>query len=274
MATYKQYAIKNIKGNPVAYHCRIDLPNGDKRMWWEDPDGTKGLKGSKRTTSLPFYGTHLLPKWAGKTLVLVEGEKATDALLSRRIAALGTVCGAHTIPTNDILAMLYYRNIIFFPDNDKQGYNHFVKIANKLKGKIFPRIFQWKGEKGADAADWLKVTKPKDVFKVLRRAPLCNPPKIKDKRPSQHTVVPIGNINVRMDDVVSKVVDLHPKGNGVSVAPCPFHNETNPSFTIFLETNKAYCFGCGIFISNPVDFVMQYYNLPYKNAIERLQNGT
>ena len=171
MATYKQYAIKNIKGNPVAYHCRIDLPNGDKRMWWEDPDGTKGLKGSKRTTSLPFYGTHLLPKWAGKTLVLVEGEKATDALLSRRIASLGTVCGAHTIPTDDVLAMLYYRDIIFFPDNDKQGYNHFVKIANKLKGKIFPRMYQWKGEKEQTLLIGSKSLNRKPFLKLLGEPP-------------------------------------------------------------------------------------------------------
>ncbi|MEM2175251.1 MAG: CHC2 zinc finger domain-containing protein [Candidatus Micrarchaeia archaeon] len=27
---------------------------------------------------------------------------------------------------------------------------------------------------------------------------------------------------------------------------CPFHDDTNPSFTIFPETDTFYCFGCGV----------------------------
>jgi DNA primase len=38
--------------------------------------------------------------------------------------------------------------------------------------------------------------------------------------------------------------ELIRRGNKI-VALCPFHNEDTPSFTIFTDTNKWYCFGCG-----------------------------
>ena len=40
-------------GNVVAFHVRQDLPSG-KRMWWEQPGGTRGL-GGRSTSSLPLY---------------------------------------------------------------------------------------------------------------------------------------------------------------------------------------------------------------------------
>jgi len=36
----------------------------------------------------------------------------------------------------------------------------------------------------------------------------------------------------------------HHGGERVSIN-CPFHEETKPSFMIYLEQNNAYCFGCG-----------------------------
>lgn len=34
------------------------------------------------------------------------------------------------------------------------------------------------------------------------------------------------------------------RGNRAKII-CPFHHETEPSFTVYLESNNAYCFGCG-----------------------------
>ena len=270
----KEWSIKNIKGEVTAYHCRTDGKNG-KNIWWEDSDRTKGLKGNKKTTTLPLYGTHLLPKqWVGTPIVLVEGEKAADALLQWGTPTLGTVCGAHTIPADDILSVLHYREVIFFPDNDKQGYKHFVRIANRLKNKIYPKIFQWKGFKGADAVEWLQYVRPKNPYKTLQRSPTWYPPEIKQKHHYQEKYIPEDNMNINLENVVSRVIHLERGSSGTMRGPCPFHEDNDPSFIIYLQKNNAYCFGCNTYISGPVQFVMKYYNLPYKNAIERLQNGT
>ncbi|MFW5730191.1 MAG: CHC2 zinc finger domain-containing protein, partial [Desulfonatronovibrionaceae bacterium] len=43
-------------------------------------------------------------------------------------------------------------------------------------------------------------------------------------------------------DIVSRYVDLKPAGDRWS-APCPFHQETKPSFTVSPDKGFYYCFG-------------------------------
>jgi len=52
-----------------------------------------------------------------------------------------------------------------------------------------------------------------------------------------------------MNDIVSVVqsygIELRKIGK-VYQGLCPFHKDTEPSFTVYPETNTFYCFGCGI----------------------------
>ena len=44
-------------------------------------------------------------------------------------------------------------------------------------------------------------------------------------------------------DMARRYVELRPAGSRL-VAPCPFHQETKPSFSINEEQGTFYCFGC------------------------------
>ncbi len=71
-----RYEIRDAAGDLVAVHCRVDNRDG-KQMWWEQPDGTKGL-GGLPLADLPLYGIERLD---GRSIVVVcEGEKAAAAL--------------------------------------------------------------------------------------------------------------------------------------------------------------------------------------------------
>ena len=48
---------------------------------------------------------------------------------------------------------------------------------------------------------------------------------------------------LRLSDIVRRYVDLRPAGARL-VAPCPFHQETKPSFSVNDEQGVFYCFGC------------------------------
>ena len=52
---------------------------------------------------------------------------------------------------------------------------------------------------------------------------------------------------------------------------CPIHNEKTASFTVYPDTNTFYCFGCGV-SGSLIDFVMLYFNLNFKEAIQRIDN--
>lgn len=47
---------------------------------------------------------------------------------------------------------------------------------------------------------------------------------------------------------------------------CQFHNECTPSFGVTDSKNLMYCFGCGV-CGNPLDYLKQYENLSFKDAI-------
>jgi len=54
----------------VAVHVRRDLPEGGKDVWWERPDGSRGLGGG-RVEDLPLYGLDVLAERApGSPIVL------------------------------------------------------------------------------------------------------------------------------------------------------------------------------------------------------------
>src|SRR5215208_729435 len=74
------YHVRNDEGHPVASHHRMDHSDGSKQMWWELPDGSKGLNGTP-LADLPLYGSEQVDDcYEDELIVVVEGEKARDAL--------------------------------------------------------------------------------------------------------------------------------------------------------------------------------------------------
>jgi 5S rRNA maturation endonuclease (ribonuclease M5)/energy-coupling factor transporter ATP-binding protein EcfA2 len=148
-----RYEIRDPDGTLVAVHVRIDTPDG-KKMWWER-DGRKGL-GGLRPANLPLYGVHRLGD--AREVIVVEGEKAADALLALGLPALGTVCGASATPSEDALRPLVDRVVFLWPDGDEPGRRHMQRIAERLHalGCADVRMIEWREvpEKG-DAADYV-----------------------------------------------------------------------------------------------------------------------
>src|SRR5262249_20346426 len=125
-------------------------------MWWAR-DGRKGLAGLL-TKKLPLYGAQNLPGLTpGTTVVLVEGEKACQALLDAGTTAVGTVTGAAGCPSDEVLGVLSGFDVILWVDADKAGRAHMKRIATRLSVLgIAARIMDpWpEATDGRDAADW------------------------------------------------------------------------------------------------------------------------
>jgi len=76
----------------------------------------------------------------------------------------------------------------------------------------------------------------------------------------------LGKINIL--DIVSQYVQLRKTGRNF-VGLCPFHKEKTPSFTVSIEKQIYYCFGCNEG-GNAINFLMKYDNLTFQEAIENL----
>ncbi|HEY3275757.1 MAG TPA: DNA primase [Syntrophorhabdaceae bacterium] len=69
-------------------------------------------------------------------------------------------------------------------------------------------------------------------------------------------------------DVVSNYVKLRKAGKDY-LGLCPFHKEKTPSFSVSVEKQIYYCFGCHEG-GNALNFIMKYENLGFQDALESL----
>ena len=74
------------------------------------------------------------------------------------------------------------------------------------------------------------------------------------------------------DAVEAAGVVLHGKGR-VRQGVCPFHQEQEGSFTVYADTEKFHCFGCGA-RGDVLDFVGRMEGLTLPEAIRRLDDGS
>ena len=74
------------------------------------------------------------------------------------------------------------------------------------------------------------------------------------------------------DAVEAAGVVLHGKGR-VRQGVCPFHQEAEGSFTVYADSERFYCFGCGAG-GDVLDFVGRMEGLTLPEAIRRLDDGT
>jgi len=167
-----RYEIRDVGSKVLAVHARedferLDLETGewiaDKAMWWEMPNGGRGLGGIS-LAKLPLFGAERFRKLTAaldmRIAVLVEGEKKCDVGLWQRgiNAAFGTVTGSGGTPSDESLSILLaFEIVVLWPDADDVGRAHMAAIGKALRrlGHKNVRIIDWPDAppKG-DAADF------------------------------------------------------------------------------------------------------------------------
>jgi len=145
------YELRDRSGVLVAFHDRYEKPDGTKTFGFRRADGARGL-GGLPTTELPLY---LIDRLEASFVVIVEGEKAAEALVAIDIPAVGTVTGASSTPGHGVLAELTGIRIYLWPDTDTVGRDHMARIGAAL-GEIAVevRTIDWPGSpEHGDAAE-------------------------------------------------------------------------------------------------------------------------
>lgn len=206
-----RWLIATIDGEPIE-HVRDDFDDGSKKMRWER-GGKNGLRGL-RVADLPLYGADEIS--TAKGVIIVEGEQARDALqpIAREIglAVVGTVTGAKTRPSDDVLATLPDVPLFVWPDSDDDGEPHMAGIAAALvaMGRLERDIkrIAWdlaRPGAGDDAADFVQALgTTEDLAELLVSAPPIGAP-VRDAPPNLIVLPTRGNklpktVNVNTPD--------------------------------------------------------------------------
>src|SRR6056297_1645347 len=103
---------------------------------------------------------------------------------------------------------------------------------------------------------------------MLYRRPLEN--RQKERNMASFDSRTIEEIKARLDlvELVSRYVELKPVGDRW-VAPCPFHQETKPSFSVNPSQGFFYCFGCQA-SGDIIDFYKDINGMDFPEAVEQL----
>jgi hypothetical protein len=73
-----------------------------------------------------------------------------------------------------------------------------------------------------------------------------------------------------IEELARSKLELRQAGRNF-VSLCPLHNEKTPSFYIYPETNRFYCFGCQE-KGDVINLTMALYGIEFISAVEMLQN--
>jgi len=71
-------------------------------------------------------------------------------------------------------------------------------------------------------------------------------------------------------EIIARHVELKPSGSNM-MGLCPFHHEKTPSFSVSVDKQMYYCFGCGKG-GNAFRFLMEHDGYPFPEAVELLAN--
>lgn len=183
-----RYPIHDANAVLVAYHVRYDRSDGSKAFVWLHPDGRRSHNGEIKPASL-LYGLELLAERAGKSVVLVEGERCADAARKSGVLAVATVCGAQSTPTREVLSHLSGRRVLTWPDNDPEGHRHMNACARTLSELgCEVRAVDWPDAPAkGDVADYLNIHSREQLGELLRAAQPWEPKPMPAEEPPEPT---------------------------------------------------------------------------------------
>ena len=117
---FTEWLIRDFDGHVVARHVRKDPTAGAKTYFWKQPDGSSGLNGAHPSAML--YGAELVGRYPEAKVLIVEGEKARDAVQSVLGAGwwivVANVCGAPNSFGDAVADRLRGRSTTLWADAD------------------------------------------------------------------------------------------------------------------------------------------------------------
>lgn len=160
------YTYRDKHGRKIAEVSRFRLSNG-KKTFLPFTNGKAGMPSPR-----PLYGLEL---WhASEAVVIVEGEKCADALVSIGVDATSLMGGANTSLEKTDLTPLAGKTVVLWPDHDAPGASLMDKLAEPLAAlgcavrRLSPPAAKPDGWDAADA-----VAEGFDVIGFLKAAPVA-----------------------------------------------------------------------------------------------------
>lgn len=145
-----------------------------------------------------------------------------------------------------------------------------TKALNNVYMLETDKFSEWFGEeviKTFMMPDLIKMEK--ELFRLNSFQYLLNPKQKNNERHNFKEKIEIAK-QYPIATLSGNTLDIRKAGQNF-IASCPFHQEKTPSFYIYPETNRFYCFGCQI-KGDVINLTMLLHGINFKEAVAKLQN--
>jgi DNA primase len=224
-----------------------------------------------------LYGWERVVSKPGE-LIICEGEFDRLVLESRGFAAVTSTGGALTFRYEWAEALRNIPTIYMCFDNDEAG-----RLGSECVSRLIPharlvRLPEEVGE-GGDVTDFfVRLGKTREEFLSLLEAARPLPEERRGTKPAampmqagaaRNDGVERLKRSVAIEDLIARYVELYTSGGNYR-ARCPFHEDRNPSFVVYPQTQTFYCFGCREH-GDVLSFLMRQERLVFPEALNLLR---
>jgi DNA primase len=212
-------------------------------------------------------------------IIICEGEFDRLVLESQGFAAVTSTGGAGTFRPEWAEAFCEIPHVYVCFDNDDAGRAGAERVARLIPHARIVQLPEEVGE-GGDVTDFLvRLGKSREEFEQLLEAAQSLPHSEQETPLSSEPYRVVSAMDEEVDtlkslvdieELVARYVPLRRTAQKYSIGRCPFHEDRNPSFVVYPQTQSFHCFGCREH-GDVISFLMRKERLTFPEALRVLR---
>jgi DNA primase len=229
-------------------------------------------------SSLELYGWEQVKRKPSQ-IIICEGEFDRLVLQSNGFYAVTSTGGAGAFRPEWAKEFEVISEVYICFDRDEAGRNGAIRVGRMISRSRLIELPEEVGE-GGDVTDFfVRLGKTKeDFFKLMEQAQPA-PPQVQAAVPENLPRIinqdsPLGQkvremkTQVAIERVIGQYIKLQSSGDKF-VGLCPFHDDHDPSFTVYPATGTFHCYGCNKH-GDVITFLREIANLSFSQALDVL----
>jgi DNA primase len=211
-------------------------------------------------------------------IIICEGEFDRLVLEAHGLKAVTSTGGAGVFKQEWASTFEPIREVYICYDNDEAGRSGALRVGRLIPHAKIVELPPEVGESGDVTDFFVRLGRAREDFALLVEHAQPAPPEEKRETPpsprpharsaTDDEVRRLKSL-VSIEQIIGRSVPLHRSGQNWT-GRCPFHDDRQPSFVVFPQTQTFYCFGCQEH-GDLITFLMNTANLTFPEALDVLR---
>jgi hypothetical protein len=211
-------------------------------------------------------------------VIICEGEFDRLVLEAQGFAAVTSTAGAATFREEWVRDFEEIPEVCICFDRDEAGQRGSLRVGRMIPHARLVALPEEVGE-GGDVTDFfVRLGHSPGDFSMLLDDAAPVPPLAARHAGRSSAKTGSSPLRERVDELKARVPIAEVVGRSISlqtsgevlVGLCPFHEDHRPSFAVYPETGRFYCFSCGK-RGDVINFLRERERLSFGEALERLE---